>query len=63
MANGERCAQVKSGQKGDLAGALSEFQAEAPENPDPSKALAEIAELQAGKLPEIDTPLYSYLAA
>jgi protein O-mannosyl-transferase len=32
-------------QKGDLEGALREFQAEARENPDPSKALAEIAAL------------------
>jgi len=34
-------------QKGDLPGALREFQAEARENPDPSKALAEIARIQA----------------
>ena len=32
-------------QKGDLEGALREFQAEARENPDPSKALAEIARI------------------
>jgi tetratricopeptide (TPR) repeat protein len=31
--------------KGDVAGALKEFQAEARENPDPSKALNEIAQL------------------
>src|SRR5271165_2501982 len=35
-------------QKGGLQGALREFQAEARENPDPSQALAQIAELQAG---------------
>jgi len=33
-------------QKGDVEGALREFQAEARENPDPSKALAEIARMK-----------------
>jgi tetratricopeptide (TPR) repeat protein len=33
-------------QKGDVAGALTEFRAEARENPDPSKALAEIARMK-----------------
>lgn len=35
-------------QKGDREGALREFQAEARENPDPAKALAQIGELEAG---------------